>query len=575
MLYGGFIELLDDLVPGMWAELLNDRAFEGVGRAVKWCYYTGVPNFCDRDWDVNNTWTYDTEKPFVGSRSAKLTASKSQKATLTQQGLAVKKGAAYHFYGYFRSDSSDIQARIVLKTLLPDDTWMELGSKSLPNPGTDWKKLETDITATGTSDKVVFELEVTGSGSLWADKLSLMPSDNIKGWRVDVVEAIKAQRPGVIRWGGSLVDPGGYKWKAGIGDRDRRVPFPDPYWGRKHSNDVGIDEYLQFCELVEAEPLICISFGDGVESGRDLIEYCNGSVDTKWGGKRAENGHPEPYNVKYWQIGNELVGEEYSAGCVEFCKMIREIQPDAIILSSDPTPELFGKVGQYIDYACPHHYVPDLEQDEASIAHAVEIINQFGRAGEVKLGITEWNISAGSWGLTRGKQYTLDSAMFTGRYLNLLNRHSDVVGIACRSNMNNSYCSGMIQTNPSGLFGTPSYYTMKLYSDNHLPVPVGVEGTPEGLDISACSSDEKDAVCVFAANLTKEPIRIQLDLSGYGEGMQPVGGEVVCDTLDMRQPDIMNHFQVPDRIRTVGLAVAEDSITIPALSVAAIRCEIR
>ena len=118
---------------------------------------------------------------------------------------------------------------------------------------------ETDarLTSSGTTDRCVFELQLTGRGSVWVDKLSLMPADNLLGWRPDVVEAIRAVRPGIIRWGGSVCDPGAYRWKDGIGDRNKRSAFPNHVWGRIDSNDVGIDEFCQFCELVKAEPLVC------------------------------------------------------------------------------------------------------------------------------------------------------------------------------------------------------------------------------------------------------------------------------------------------------------------------------
>src|SRR5436190_12941239 len=82
MLFGNFIELLNDVVPGMWAEMLNDRSFEGVTRPANWCYYDGSLDICDRDWDKNPTWSYDGENPFNGARSARLAAG-SQAATLT------------------------------------------------------------------------------------------------------------------------------------------------------------------------------------------------------------------------------------------------------------------------------------------------------------------------------------------------------------------------------------------------------------------------------------------------------------------------------------------------------------
>src|SRR5689334_3776568 len=87
-LFGNFIELLDDVAPGLWAEMLNDRSFEGVTPCLNPFYYDGALNFCDREWDRNPTWSYDVQNPFNGARSARLTASRSQSASLTQSGLA-------------------------------------------------------------------------------------------------------------------------------------------------------------------------------------------------------------------------------------------------------------------------------------------------------------------------------------------------------------------------------------------------------------------------------------------------------------------------------------------------------
>jgi hypothetical protein len=93
-LFGNFIELLDDVVPAMWAEMLNDRSFEGVVLAANWSYYDGKPNFCDREWETNHTWAYDTERVFNGARAARLTAGRHCPASLTQSGLATQHGLA-------------------------------------------------------------------------------------------------------------------------------------------------------------------------------------------------------------------------------------------------------------------------------------------------------------------------------------------------------------------------------------------------------------------------------------------------------------------------------------------------
>ncbi len=571
MLYGGFIELLDDLVPGMWAEMLNDRKFEGTGKTSNWAYYTGKPDFCDRKWEGNGAWSLDTNTPFNGGQSVKLTASKGHPALLTQSGLATQKGMTYHFTGYCRTDSPDASVRVVLKTILPDESWTELASAKIPVKGKDWSHFTCTLKSNGTSKEVVFEVEAAGTGNVWLDSISLMPSDNMKGWRKDVVEAIKEQKPGTLRWGGCAIDPGHYQWKNCIGDRDRRNPFPNfEGWGRIDTNDVGIDEFLQICELVGAEPLVCLSFADGAESARNLIEYCNGNTDTEWGKKRAENGHPKPYNVKYWQLGNELGGEEHAERCVEFCKAIREEQPDAIILSSFPSPELFQKVGKSINITCPHHYTPDLVEDENSINDTARMIKEAGLQGKIQVGITEWNVTAGWWGLGRGRLLNLECGLFAGRYLNLLHRHSDIVTIACRSNMTNSFGSGMIQSEPYGILKTPGYYVMKLYAEHSKPVPLTVESAPEGIDVSACRTDNGRSLTIFAVNMKQEPVEITLDLGGK---FTPSSGEVVCDTQDMRQLELMNHWENPDRVRTVKLSVTGKTITLPALSASAIDCK--
>src|ERR1700691_102062 len=96
-LFGNFIELLDDVVPGMWAEMLNDRSFEGIEPLSPRVYFDGTPDFCDRLWDRNDTWTYDHERPFNGAGCAKLTAARDTPAVLTQSGLAVKSEMTYRF----------------------------------------------------------------------------------------------------------------------------------------------------------------------------------------------------------------------------------------------------------------------------------------------------------------------------------------------------------------------------------------------------------------------------------------------------------------------------------------------
>ena len=572
-LFGNFIELLDDVVPGMWAELLNDRSFEGVIPAANWCYYDGSPDICDRQWDTNSTWMLDTNHPFNGTRSARLNPG-SRPASLTQSGLAVSKHMGYTFSGHLRADPG-VKATVLLKCLLPSGDWLTLASSPLPRLSDQWQKYSLHLACKGSTDRAVFELRAQGAGQLWADKLSLMPDDNQAGWRHDVVEAVKEVRPAVIRWGGSTVDPGHYRWKNGIGDRDLRVPWRNENWGRLDPNDVGIDEFCRFCELVQAQPLICVSFADGAQSAADLVEYCNGSSRTPWGAKRAANGHPAPYQVRYWQIGNEIDGSDpgYLSQFPDFIAGMKRSDPSIALMSSFPTQLLLERVGKDLAYVCPHHYTTDLAECNRQFDQIAKLIEHTPDCAGLRIGVTEWNIDAGSWGLGRGKQATLEAALLNARYLHLLMRRSDRVEIACRSNLANSYCGAIIETGSGGegVLRRASYYVMKLYAQHAEALPLQVEQPAGTLDVMACGSADKKRVTLFAVNLNRQPVTCSFGFDQFAP--RSVRAEAVYDRLNAGQPDIMNHWQIPDRICIGAVPATVGQVVVFPLSATAITWE--
>ena len=576
-LFGNFIELLDDVVPGLWAEMLNDRSFEGVQRTIDPVYYDGSPNFCDRTWDVNPTWNYDANEPFNGTRQARLLPTRLQPAALTQSGISVKGGTTYLCTGWMRADSAHLRAAVSFKALLPNGAWMTLASAKLPAPAPQWRRFSVALTAAGQTDRAVFELRVEGAGRLWVDKVSAMPADNLKGWRRDVVAAIRELQPTLIRWGGSVCDPGEYRWKNGIGDRDGRRPFINKNWGRLDPNDVGIDEFCQLCELTGTEPLICLSFSDGPQSAADLVEYCNGNPQTSWGGKRAANGHPAAYRVRYWQIGNEINGDDrnYLDQFATFVALMKRADPNLLLLSSFPSPKLLERHGRDIAYVGPHHYTRDLAGCERDFRRMAELLQGTPGCGHIKVAVTEWNESGGDWGLGRGRQMTLGNALHNARYLNLLLRHADQVEIACRSSMANSFCGGLLQTSPSGLLKRPGYYALQLFARHAKPVPLQVDQPGAGPDVTACSSEDKRFVTVFAVNSLMQPVDWTFDFAGFNGTARISAAETLRDTLNAHQLDAMNHWETPERIRIISLPAADHQVTLPPLSVTAIEWQLQ
>jgi alpha-N-arabinofuranosidase len=576
-LFGNFIELLDDVVPGMCAEMLNDRSFEGVIRAVDWSYYDGSLDICDREWDANASWSYETNRAFNGARCVRISASSTEPGSLTQSGLAVKKALGYKFSGFFRTENPNLKATALLKVQLPTDEWLTLAAADLGTFSTEWRKQTVSINSIGGSDRVVFELRVTGEGHLWADKLSLMPEDNVSGWREDVIAVTKDVHASIVRWGGSMVDPGDYKWKDGIGDRDLRVPFGNKNWGRIDPNDVGIDEFCQFCELTGTEPLICVSFADGARSAADLVEYCNGSSQTPWGAKRSQNGHPAPYHVKYFQVGNEISGDnpKYLEAIPDFVHQMKQAGPGIAVLSSYPSQKLLDKAGPELDYVAPHHYTPNFQWCDAQFTQLTEIINKTPGCAHLKMAATEWNIDGGGWGLGRGKQMTLSAALLNARYLHVLMRHSDKVEIACRSNMANSYCGAIYETSPGGfgLLKRPSYYIMQLYARHAKVIPLHLEGQAADLDLFACASADKKSITLFAINTQPKPVNCSLEFTDFNGTLLPVRAETVGDVLNAGQPDVMNHWGNPERVKAVAHRPSGNSLELPRLSATAVEFE--
>jgi alpha-N-arabinofuranosidase len=155
----------------------------------------------------------------------------------------------------------------------------------------------------------LFSIQLPLQADISLQRALLFPADNIDGWDPEVVAYMKAARLPLLRFpGGNFVS--GYHWADGVGPLDGRPVLRNPAWNPAEFNHVGTDEWLRLCELVGAEPLICVNAGNGTaQEARDWIDYCNAPADTPMGARRAANGHPAPYNVRLWEVGNELYGD--------------------------------------------------------------------------------------------------------------------------------------------------------------------------------------------------------------------------------------------------------------------------
>ncbi len=202
--------------------------------------------------------------------------------------------------------------------------------------------------------------------------------------REDVLDLVQQLNPPLIRYpGGNFAS--GYHWEDGIGPKSRRPHRHDAAWQAEESNLVGTDEFLAYCELIGTEPLLVVNDGSGsAEEAARWVAYCNNPTSSEQGKRRAANGHPEPYKVKYWGIGNEVWGpwqigttsaEEYTRRLLRFSKAMKAVDPSITLvavgnhpLTEDPNDpaarwnqEVLSKAGDQVDYLSWHIYQPEKE----------------------------------------------------------------------------------------------------------------------------------------------------------------------------------------------------------------------
>jgi alpha-N-arabinofuranosidase len=247
-------------------------------------------------------------------------------------------------------DRPDLQAAVEIGL---DDAWQShTGTLVLPE---------------GAPADGLYELSLTSSAPAHfvLDRVLLTPDDAVDGADPDVIRMLREAHLPLLRWpGGNFVS--GYHWRDGVGPLDERPTLPNPAWEGLEFNLFGTDEFIAFCRAVGCEPMICVNAGNGTpEEAAAWVEYCNGGPDTEMGKLRAAHGHPEPYNVRLWEIGNEIyghwqVGWTTPDGNVDRYRRFREA-----IMAVDPTVQTIG---------CGYGNVPDSEWNRRLIEGAAETL---------------------------------------------------------------------------------------------------------------------------------------------------------------------------------------------------------
>lgn len=350
-------------------------------------------------------------------------------------------------------------------------------------------------------------LENTGRciyDGVWVGEDSAIPNDD--GLRLDAIEAYRQLKVSNMRLGGAAGEY--YHWREGIGPRAKRRRSRNIFWGGYDSNHFGTDEFLRFCDLIGAEPILQVNVATGSRrEALEWMEYCNASPPSEFAALRAQNGHPEPYGVVYWQIGNENLilhaPEEYGREVRRFGTYMRQAELDAKLivrgtwnLESDYNQRLLEYIGDnlyLIDLLSLHCYtyppplanagefdsyevIAGAELVERQISRAAAAIDLYA-AGKKHIGIivdeygTHHNETLfGNFPIREvpnglEQPSFMRDAILAARVLHVFMRHADRVTMA---NLSTSFnvLHTVLKTEGSTLIRTPTYHALDMLKEH-------------------------------------------------------------------------------------------------------------
>jgi alpha-L-arabinofuranosidase len=374
-IYGQFLEHGGDIVnTGVWSEMLVDRKFfypvttsapkppPVLGNAAGNPRFNRTPARWWAPIGGDDVVTMDTKAAYTGEQTPLIKLSAKQPHGFAQSGIAVRKGKSYTGRIVLAGPSG----AVVKVTLIWGKEPGDRQTVTIGPLGVAYHKFPLHYTALADTDDATLEITGTGAGTFHVGTVSLMPAGNIEGFRPEVIAALKQLRFGVLRFpGGNFVSS--YEWRYGVGNIDKRPPVFDPVWHAVQPNDVGTDEFLTLCRLLGVDPYITVNAGFGdAWSARELVEYTNGAATTPMGKRRAENGHPQPYNVKLWGVGNEPWGD-YQMGSMSlpqfelkhnlFAREMRKVDPSIKLIAGGAMPDVMEGADQA--RRINGQYVPD------------------------------------------------------------------------------------------------------------------------------------------------------------------------------------------------------------------------
>ena len=567
---------------GLYAELVKNRGFEFPDALTGWSKIS--PSKARGRIEVRRDDPFNAANPHylrIESEGSDLFGIVNEGF----RGIGVKAGEAYRLSVQIRRVSGAPALRVALYS----GKGAVLDAVRLEELSADWQERGAVLSPKAADAKARLYLLLEGAGAVDVDFVSLFPENTWKrrtrGLRADMVQALADLKPGFLRFPGGCIVEGSeldkrYQWKQTLGPVEERPllinrwnyeflhrPTPDYY----QSFGLGFFEYFQLCEDIGAAPMpilncgMACQFNSGelvpmseidpfVQDALDLIEFANGPTSSPWGGRRAELGHPESFDMKLLGIGNEQWGPQYIERLAVFVRAIRAGHPDIqLIASAGPLPDderfhyLWPKFRELnvdiVDehcYARPSWFLENAHRYDAYDRNGPKVF--FGEyAAQSDKMVSVENINS------------LECALAEAAYMIGLERNADVVRMASYAPLFAhrdawQWTPNLIWVDNLGLVRTPNYFVQQMFSLNRgdAVLPTEVSGDERARPLFAgATRDANGEIIVKMVNPHAAPREVEIALSGTRE----IGPQVKEIVLAGSEPHRHNSFAKPDQVR--------------------------
>lgn len=602
-MYGIFFEDINYAADGgLYGELVKNRSFEFPDALMGWKAFG--------KFEVKNDGPFERCPHYVVLNYS----GHNDAATGLQNegyfGIGIEKDEEYRFTVWAKTVSGDANVEVSLVDESTMEEHQEFATAELKVSGNEWKKYELILKSPKTVQKANLRLLLKGKNGVALEHVSLFPKHTFKdrenGMRRDLAQALYDLHPGVFRFPGGCIVEGSsldqrYQWKNSIGPVENRPLngnrwlstfnyrlFPDYY----QSYGLGFYEYFLLSEDIGAEPLPVLNVGMAcqfqnqndpsahvavkdlqpyIQDCLDLIEFANGDVNTTWGKKRAEMGHPAPFNLKFLAVGNEQWDDLYYERLRPFVKAIKAKYPNIKLIGTsgpDSEGEMFEKGWKAMkelkaDLVDEHFY----RDEHWFLSHGLRY-EGYDRKGP--------KVFAGEYACHgKGKKWNhFETSLYEAAFMTDLERNADVVDMATYAPLF-AHVDGwqwrpdMIWYDNTRMFKSVSYYVQQMYACNKgtnvLPLTMngksvaGQEGQ-DGLFASAVVDKKKGEIIVKVANTSDKAQDVTLNLNGLKGSRSATATTLQSDNMDAE-----NTLDNPNLIRpveTTATCVSKKNMTV-------------